>query len=233
MKLAIVQSNYIPWKGYFDLIRAVDTFMILDEVQFTKNDWRNRNRIKTQAGTQWLTIPVATSGRFGQSIAQTRVAAPWARAHWASVQQSYARATHFADYAPTVRELFEQAADEALLGRVNAIFIHGICHMLGIETPIVRAQDFASCGVRGDRVLSLCRSAGATHYLSGPAARAYMDVGAFQEAGIAVTFADYAGYPEYPQLHGAFDHAVTALDLLFNVGPDAVRYMKPLLAEGA
>jgi WbqC-like protein family len=228
-KIAILQSNYLPWKGYFDLIRAVDLFIILDDVQYTKNDWRNRNRIKTQAGVHWLTLPVVTAQKLHQTIDQTRIARPWARAHWLTVQQSYARARHFERYGPGVSLLFDQVADEPMLSRINAILLRGICSMLGINVPFAWSRDVPSEGRKGDRVLSLCRAAGATHYLSGPAAKSYLDLDEFRAAGIAVTFANYAGYPEYPQLHGQFEHAVSILDLLFNVGPDALTYMKPLL----
>jgi hypothetical protein len=219
----------MPWKGYFDLIRAVDVFIILDDVQYTKNDWRNRNRIKTQAGLHWLTIPVVSSQKFGQTIEETRIARPWASRHWLTLEQSYARARHFRDYGPGVKQLFEQVAEEPMLSKVNAILLQGICAMLDITTPIAWSRDFPSKGHRGDRVLSLCQAANGTHYLSGPAARSYMELEKFCDAGIRVTFADYSGYPEYPQLHGNFEHTVSILDLLFNVGPDAIYYMKPLL----
>jgi hypothetical protein len=227
--VAILQSNYIPWKGYFDQIRAVDLFIILDDVQYTKNDWRNRNRIKTQAGLRWLTVPVITSQKFGQTIEQTQVARAWVRKHWSTLHQSYSRARYFDQYGPVLQTLFERVADEPMLSALNSALMRSICDMLGITTPIVGSREFAREGRKGDRVLSLCQAAGATHYLCGPAAKSYMEVDKFAAAGIGVTFADYSGYPEYPQLHGTFEHAVSILDLLFNTGPEAVRYMKPLL----
>ena len=232
-RVAILQSNYIPWKGYFDLIRAVDLFIILDDAQFTKNDWRNRNRIKTEAGPRWLTIPVATAEKLGQRIEDTRVAQPrgtksWSDAHWSSLRQSYARAPHFATFGPPVRDLLNSLADEPMLSRINVTLLRGLCDMMGIHTPMIFSRDLAVSGRRGERVLALCQAAGATHYLSGPAARAYIEPRMFSDAGIELAFADYTGYLEYPQLHGAFEHAVSVLDLLFNVGPDAQAYMKPL-----
>jgi len=232
-RVAILQSNYIPWKGYFDLIRAVDLFIILDEVQFTKNDWRNRNRIMTPAGTRWLSIPIATAEKFGQSIEETRVARlsgnkSWAVAHWTRLAQCYQAAPCFAAFANPVRDLLLGLREEEFLSRINVTLLRGLCDLIGIRTPIVMSREFASSGRKAERVLSLCQAAGATHYLSGPAARAYLDPAMFAEAGIAVAFADYTGYPEYPQLHGPFEHGVSILDLLFHVGADALAYMKPL-----
>jgi hypothetical protein len=224
--VAIVQSNYIPWKGYFDLIRAVDAFVLLDEVQFTKRDWRNRNRIKTPAGARWLSIPVVSKGRFIQAIDETEIAEAWADKHWTALQHSYARAPHFQAMAPRIQVLYEQAAEERLLSRANFILVSGICHLVGIATPIHWSRDFLTHGIKTDRLLSICTAIGATHYLSGPAGRAYLETDKFRECGIDVSYADYSGYPEYPQLYPPFDHAVTILDLIFHVGDDAVRYMK-------
>ena len=227
--LAIVQSNYIPWKGYFDLIRSVDEFVLLDEVQFTKRDWRNRNRIKTPQGTKWLSIPVVSKGRFTQAIDETEIADPWVERHWAALRHSYGRAAHFGDIAEPIRRLYDEAAAETLLSQVNFRLITGICALLGIKTPIRFSREYPSHGHKTDRLLSICLAAGATHYLSGPAASAYLEIEKFAEGGIAVTYADYAGYPEYPQPHGPFEHGVSILDVLFNTGHDAPRFMKRMV----
>jgi len=227
-RVAIVQSSYIPWKGYFDLIRSVDEFMLLDDVQFTKRDWRSRNRIKTKDGLAWLTVPVQTKGRFTQSIRETRVSdATWGDRHWQTIQANYARAPFFRDYAPCFEALFRQPASE-FLSEINHAFITAISRALAIETPIVWSSDYAARDGRNERLIDLCRAAGATAYLSGPSARDYLDEDAFAQAGVAVEWADYSGYPEYPQLYPPFEHAVTALDLLFCTGPDARRYLKGL-----
>lgn len=228
-RVAILQSNYIPWKGYFDIIRAVDLFIVLDDVQFTKNDWRNRNQVKTSAGAKWLTVPVATAGRPDQTIDATRIARSWTRRHAETLRQAYARAPGFAAMWPPISALYDTAADEPMLARVNAIFLRGLCQLLGIATPFVPARDLGREGRKAERVLALCQAVGADLYLSGPAARAYLDPVSFETAGIELRFADYSGYPPYPQLHGPFMHQVSALDLLFNAGADAKRYMKPLL----
>jgi hypothetical protein len=225
-RVAIIQSNYIPWKGYFDIIRAVDEFVFLDDAQFTRRDWRNRNRIKTPNGTIWLTIPVVTKGRYEQAIDETEIAEPWADRHWETLRMSYARAPRFAEFEPRVRALYEQAAAQTRLSQVNSLLIGGICEMLGIATRIAWSRDYPVQGAKTDRLLSILQAAGATHYLSGPAAKVSMELDKFAAAGIEVAFADYTGYPEYPQLHGAFEHGVSILDLLFHTGSDAINYMK-------
>ena len=225
-RIAIVQSSYIPWKGYFDLIRAVDEFVLLDDVQFTKRDWRSRNRIKTQHGPQWLTIPVMVKGRYTQRIRDAVVDdARWADEHWQRIKGAYARAPFFRDIGPVIERLYATATD-AHLSHINHHLLSGICRLLSIETPIRWSSDYALESEPTARLVGICRQAGATEYLSGPSARAYMDPSAFAAAGITLTYADYDGYPEYPQFHPPFDHAVTAIDLVMHTGPQAPRYLK-------
>jgi hypothetical protein len=225
-RIAILQSNYIPWKGYFDLIRAVDEFVLFDDVQYTRQDWRNRNRIKTPRGPQWLTVPV--KGRFGQTIAETVVAGPqWTRQHWRVIADNYREAPFLARY----REAFETAyldCREEFLSRINHRFLTMICGLLDIRTKISRSADYILGEGRTQRLVSLCRQAGATEYLSGPAAKDYLQPELFAAAGIGLRYVDYRGYPEYPQLYPPFEHEVSIVDLLFNTGPDARCYLKAL-----
>jgi len=225
-KIAILQSNYVPWKGYFDLIRAVDEFVLYDEVQYTKNDWRNRNRIKTQAGVKWLSIPVRQE-RLEQKISETRVAdSRWAAQHWKSIAGNYARAPHFNRYAEMVETWYSQAAACELLSDINALFIRAICATLGITTHITSSRDYELADDRVERLVGICKQASADTYLSGPAARGYLDETCFTEVGMHVEWMSYDGYPEYPQLFPPFEHGVTILDLLFNVGPEHAAFMK-------
>lgn len=225
-RVAIVQSSYIPWKGYFDLIRAADEFILLDEVQFTKRDWRSRNRIKTKDGLAWLSVPVQTRGRYLQRIADVEVADPsWGPRHWQAIRSAYARTPGFAAYAPRIEALYASPGTTSL-SRINHAFITTICELVGIDTPIRWSSEYTARDGRNERLVDLCLAAGATEYLSGPNARGYLDAERFAAAGIAVRFADYGGYPEYPQPYPPFEHAVTALDLLFCAGPHAVDYMK-------
>lgn len=225
-RIAIVQSSYIPWKGYFDLIASVDEFVLYDDVQYTKRDWRNRNRIKTPEGTRWLTIPVFVKGKFEQRVCDTIISDPrWATRHWRSLRRSYARAPWFDRYEHELDALYIGAGTDNRLSAVNYRFLAGLCGLLGIRTPLTWSMDYAVDGDRTARLVAICRQAGANLYVSGPSARAYLDCRQFDEAGIAVKFFEYGGYPEYPQLYPPFDHHVSIIDLLVQTGPEARRFM--------
>jgi len=231
-RVAVIQSNYIPWKGYFDIVNLVDEFVIYDSVQYTRRDWRNRNRVKTPQGLSWLTIPVEVKGNYHQRISETKVSdARWGRRHWRTLSHNYARAPFFREYRPWLEELY-LASEEVFLTAVNERFIRSICGLLGIETRISRSPDEEGDGDRTERLVQLCRAAEATEYVSGPTARSYLDEPRFARAGIAVTYMDYSGYPEYPQLFPPFEHEVSILDLILNTGPDARRYMKSFPESG-
>jgi WbqC-like protein family len=225
-KVAIVQSCYIPWKGYFDLIHSVDEFILFDDVQFTRRDWRNRNLIKTPHGLEWLTIPVAVKGRYHQKICETEISdAEWGSQHWASLGHNYAKAPFFELYRPVFEPLYRSR--ERSLSAVNHAFLRAICGILGIATRIAWSMDYRPLKEgKTERLVDLCKRVGASEYLSGPAARDYLEPGQFEAAGIALRYFDYAGYLEYAQRFGKFEHGVTVLDLLFNTGPEAPRYMK-------
>lgn len=224
--VAIVQSCYIPWKGYFDLVNAVDEFIIFDDRQFTRRDWRSRNVVKTPRGPIWLSLPTQTKGRYHQRIDETLVdGTAWREKHWRTLVHNYARAPHFADYAQRLERLYLES-DELKLSSINRAFIETICEAIGISTPLRPSTDYEAAGDRSERLVSLVLAAGATRYLSGPSARAYLDEELFARNGLEVAYFDYAGYAEYPQLHPPFVHAVSALDLLFSVGAEARRYMK-------
>jgi hypothetical protein len=224
-RVAIVQSNYIPWKGYFDLIATVDEFILFDDMQYTRRDWRNRNQIKTPHGPHWLTVPVKVKGRFEQTIRETEIQdTRWAQDHWKALQLNYARASHFKQLAGRFESLYLEPCTH--LSDLNGRFIKTICSYLGINTRITPASDYDVSGDKTERLVQLCLKAGASVYVSGPAARSYLDESAFHPHGMTVQWFDYSGYPEYPQLWGTFLHRVTVLDLLFNTGPEAPAFMK-------
>jgi hypothetical protein len=231
-RVAIVQSNYLPWKGYFDLIAGVDAFVLYDEVQYTKRDWRNRNRIKTASGLRWLTVPVEVKGRYHQRIDEVAVADPdWARSHLGAIEQAYADAPHLSAYRDVLRDGLTEAARHNRLSDVNRSLIELMCAQLDIDTPLLWSTDVDRQPLEGveprtARLLGLCLALGATEYVSGPAARAYVDVDAFSAHGVRVLWADYSGYPEYPQPHPPFEHGVSVVDLLLCAGPDARSYMR-------
>lgn len=223
MRIAIIQSAYIPWKGFFDLIGRCDEYVIFDSAQFVKRHWHNRNQIKTATGVTWLTIPVISKGRYEQRIDEVEIeAAPtgkgWADKHWRAIELSYARTAHFAPLAPMVRDWYAQAGAQKRLTDVNEIFLRGISDLLGLGTRIVRDDRYPAEGAKTARLLAISKAAAADAYLSGPSARAYFDEDMFRAEGIAAEWMDYGGYPPYPQLHGDFVHGVSVLDLLFNAG---------------
>lgn len=220
-RVAIVQSSYIPWKGFFDLIQSVDEFMLFDDAQYTRRDWRNRNVVKTKEGPAWLTIPVRATGNFHAPVRDIETDGhKWRETHWRTIAGSYTRAPHFADYAAVFEGLY-LGTSETKLSLVNRAFIEAICGILGIHTKLSWSMDYVVERGRTERLVSLCRQAGATTYLSGPTARGYMEEALFAEAGIALEFFDYSGYPEYPQFFPPFRHEVSVLDLLFQEGPRA------------
>lgn len=225
-RVAIVQSNYIPWKGYFDLINQVDEFILLDDIQYTKRDWRNRNKIKTPHGVVWLSIPVEVKGKYLQLIKDTRISDPeWNQRHWRSIAQNYSGAKYFHEYKDFFQELY-LGCDEIALSQINYRFLRAICAQLDIRTKLTWAMDYRPAKGRLERLISLCHQSGATEYLSGPSARSYLDEQVVDEAGIKVIWMDYADYPEYRQLYPPFEHAVSIIDLIMNEGSNAPRYMK-------
>lgn len=228
-KIAILQSNYIPWKGYFDIINMVDEFILYDDVQYTRRDWRNRNQIKTSTGLIWLSIPVHVKGRYDQKIKDTFVNDPsWSDIHWKAISLNYSKAPYFKDIAPILKELYDQAKTISKLSEINYLFIKKITELLEINTKITWSMDYSIISGRSERILDLCIQAGANEYLSGPAAKGYLNESIFRDAGISVSWMEYGGYPEYPQLYGpAFYHNVSIIDLLFNKGiADSKEYMQ-------
>jgi hypothetical protein len=224
-RLAIIQSSYIPWKGYFDLINSVDEFVLFDDAQYTRRDWRNRNRIKTSHGPAWLSIPVSSKGQFDAPIREIRVDdVEWASRHWRTIQANYARAAYFRKYSDLLEELY-LASGESYLCDINRRFLAAVCGILGIGTRLTWSWDYQLDEGKTERLVSICRQAAADVYVSGPSAASYIDPQQFRDAGIELVYFDYSGYPEYRQLFPPFEHRVSVFDLILNEGPDAPRYM--------
>ncbi len=226
-RVVILQSSYLPWKGYFDLVNLADEFVLLDDVQYTRRDWRNRNRIKTAGGVRWLTIPVVTKGRYLQCIDQVRVSdITWRDRHLLTINQAYARAPYYHSYSSWLRSLYLDV-DGSRLSEINRRLLEAVCEQLGITTRMTWSSDHGvEPGDPSERLAALVHAVGGQEYVSGPAARAYLRFEPFEQRGISVRFVDYGGYPEYPQIHGPFEHRVSILDLLLNVGDATPRYMK-------
>ncbi|WP_324675967.1 WbqC family protein [Hymenobacter sp. GOD-10R] len=228
-KVAILQSNYIPWKGYFDIIGSVDEFIFYDEVQYTRRDWRNRNYIKTAQGLAWLTIPVVQQERETQRIDETIVSdRKWAMKHWRTLAQTYARAANFHVHKEQFEELYA-GLTTVYLSEINAAFVRMICQVLGIQTKLSWSTDYSlPTGLdKTERLVRLVQAASGTEYLTGPAARNYLDEAQFAEANITLSWMNYEGYPVYRQLHSPpFAHGVSIVDLLFNEGEEASTFLK-------
>ncbi len=232
--VAILQSNYIPWRGYFDIMRRCDLFIVSDTVQYTKRDWRNRNSIKTPKGKLWLTIPVHNTPRSTTRIDEVQVADPhWPARHIETLQYNYRKAAAYAEVSPWLFALMQSLAGEQLLSRINTRLLVGIAEHLGIVTPIVQSSDVFPRDTlnaldKNARPLALCRAVGASCYLSGPAAKAYLDEQLLGAHGIDVAWMSYKGYPAYPQLWGDFEPNVSIVDLLLNTGARARDYFPSL-----
>ncbi len=228
--IAIVQSCYIPWKGYFDLIRRSDRFVLYDCVQYTTYDWRNRNRIKTANGLHWLTVPITYVSQT-QRICDTLCAdQPWQEQHWETLRHAYTKAPCFTEFAPAIEGLY-QSCDQRALSEVNQHFLTGIKALLNISTPLeLLKEQIDAQGDKTEKLVAICKHYGATRYLSGPSAKAYLDFPLFEKAGIEVEWMQYE-YPEYKQLHPPFTHEVSILDVLFNTGAEASRFSTSASAQ--
>ena len=222
--VAILQSNYIPWKGYFDIINSVDVFVFYDDVQYTRRDWRNRNQIKTPDGKQWLTVP--TNGHREHLIHQVQmVDAEWQKSHWSTLRQFYGKAPYFALYKDMLEDIY-LARQWTHLSALNQYVTRLIAQeILGSKTEFKDSRHYEATGTKQDRIIDLVIKSEASYYLSGPAAKDYLDENEFKKRGIGLRWQCYSGYPEYDQFFPPFEHGVTILDLLFHTGPDAAWFI--------
>ncbi len=216
MKIAILQSNYIPWRGYFNIISQVDAFVIYDEVQYTKNDWRNRNQLKSPSGLIWLTIPVKQNN-LDQKINETEVAnQTWRRKHINSIKLNYSKAPFFREHYDMIANLYE--GNEKLLSEINLKFIKGFCDILNIKTKLINSSDLKLEGDKNQRLIDACQKLNASSYLSGKAAQSYLDSDLFLKNNIKVEWMDYNHLSDYPQLYPPFNMGVSILDTILNIG---------------
>ena len=227
-KLAVLQSNYIPWKGYFDIIHDADEFIFYDEVQFTKNDWRNRNKILTPQGEIWLTVSVGMN-KIHRPILDVRMTnSVWQKKHFKTLEMAYHRAPFWKRYEEFLQFVYLER-QWTYLYELNRFLIEHISHdFLGITTKFTDSRDYPTHGTKHEKLLSLVKAAQADVYISGPAAKDYIIAEDYARAGIELVWKDYSGYPPYPQCSGGEDimhHNVSILDLLFNVGDEAPQYI--------
>jgi hypothetical protein len=219
VKVGVIQSCYVPWRGYFDLIRSVDLFVVYDDVQYSKGGWRNRNQLKLPAGLRWMTVPVRVS--LGQRIDEVEISndrKSWVEEHIRLLRDALSTAPYFSDaweiWSMATRQNYQR------LSQLNVHLLKSVCEYLGIRTPLVMSSDYPTHGESTARLLSLLRAVGATSYLSGPSAATYLDKGMFAADGIRLEYKSY-DYAPYPQLHGNFVGAVTILDLIANCGRES------------
>lgn len=224
-KVAILQSNYIPWKGYFDLIRQVDCFIFYDDVQYTKNDWRNRNKIKTPQGIRWITIPCGSN--LKRLIKDVRIDnIQWQKEHYKLLENTYLKSSFWHFYKPFIEEIYLRKKWKYLSELNQTIIMRISNEIFKVGAIFETSESYKLDSCKEARVLQLLDKAGATHYLSGPAAKSYLHEENFNERNITLEYIDYSGYPEYTQPYPPFEHAVTVLDLLFNEGPSATHFMQ-------
>ena len=222
--LVILQPSYLPWIGYFDQIRRADVFIYYDDVQFDKHGWRNRNRIKGPRGPVWLTVPVRHQNLTQRAILDVEIdnRQPWARKHVASLTQYYAQAPHTAGLVPELADLLLQPWQR--LVDLNIATIAMICRWLDLKRPIYRSSELGVGGDRNQRLVEICRRFSADTYLSGNAAKAYLDLDLFAMYGIAVKWQDFE-HPVYPQQHGEFAPYLSMVDMIFNAGTTSLSFI--------
>jgi len=224
MTVSILQSNYIPWKGYFDIIAKSDVFVIYDEVQYTKNDWRNRNQIITKQGVQWITIPVKQDS-LSQRIDQTEIFFEnWNKKHKSTITSNYSKAPYFKEVSELLFPLYENPSK--YLSEINLSFILAICSYLNIKTEIINSKNLQLTGDKNERLIDACIKLNASNYLSGPGAKDYLNLSLFENKGIKVDWMDYSNYPRYNQNTKEFEHSVSIIDVLFNEGKASRKFLK-------
>lgn len=219
MRVGIIQSNYIPWRGYFDFIASVDLFIFHDDLQYTKNDWRNRNRIKTPSGLKWISVPV-NYRQTTQLISETKIdySTKWWKAHINQIRENYQSAPCYAEAFSLINETL--CTELPTISELNICLIKNICRYLGIDTPMLMSSEFQPEGSKTERLISILSKIGADTYVSGPSAEGYLDKQLLHQSNIRLEYKTY-DYAEYPQQHGPFENGVTILDLIANCGQNS------------
>ncbi|MBT3504617.1 MAG: WbqC family protein [Piscirickettsiaceae bacterium] len=224
MKVGVIQSSFIPWRGYFDFIASVDAFVFLEDVQYTSCGWRNRNKIKTPKGTEWVTIPVMRGGKdLLIRDAKIDCSQGWIKRLQGSWTTNYGRSEFFNETVELLAEIETTRYEN--LSSLNIELTKRICDYLSITTPLIDSSDLSLEGTKTDRLIDLLKKLNATSYLSGPSADVYLDKEAFRRNGIRLEYKSY-DYEPYPQLWGPFEGTVMVLDLIANCGPDAKNHIR-------
>ena len=222
---AVLQPSYLPWRGYFHQIQKADVFVFYDDVQYDKHGWRNRNKIKTAAGPRWITVPVSARGNVvsGLPIHEVSIAGHgWAAKHLRTIEQAYAKAPHIDRCLSVIEPHLSRGLDN--LAELDIGLTMALAQELGIRAEFVRSSELGVSGDRMERLVGVLERVGATHYISGPAAQAYLDEGRLDEAGISLEYMAY-DYPEYHQLHPPYEPHVSIVDLLAMEGARAPSFI--------
>lgn len=228
MKCVILQPSYIPWRGYFHQVYKSDLFIFFDDVQYDKHGWRNRNRIKTPNGSRWLTIPIHSHGTLSQHTLIQDILICWDKAwndhHWEIIQLAYRNAPYFLQYARLLEAAYQKRMEH--LADFTIDLTIDLAKEIGISnTRFLRSSSLEGItGIKTERLINILTRIGATHYISGPSARDYIEEEKFQEAGITLEYMQY-DYPPYPQLYPPYDPNISIIDLLFMTGPQAIQYI--------
>lgn len=216
--LLITQSNYIPWKGYFDLLRSSDVFVVFDEVQYTKRDWRNRNKLICKSGPKWLTIPVKTKKKYNQKISETEVLNDnWVIDHLNFMENNYRKANFFDEYYPIIKKIIIDSQDK-YLSKINIRIIKNLLYLLDINVEIIHSSQFDLDEEKNDKLISICNQLNISNYITGPSALNYIDKKKFIDSNISLSIFEYKNYKQYKQLWDGFDHNVSIIDMFFNLG---------------
>lgn len=225
MKVLVTQPNYIPWKGYFDLIAKADKFVVLDDVQYTNRDWRNRNLIKTPQGTIWLNIPIIKKNKI--LIKDVLIKDfNWVNDHLNKIERNYKKSKYFDSIFPTLQEIYQGLTSKRLID-INIEIINFICKYLDIDTEISFSSDIKDKNFEKSlRILDICIENNATKYITGNKSKNYIDENLFKDKKIKIEFEGFENYPSYDQLWGLFNEKVSVIDLLFNEGPNSYKFMK-------
>ncbi len=225
MIAAVTQPEHLPWLGWFDKARQADVLVLLDNVQFKKRYFENRNRIRSSNGPVWLTVPVLTRGRSTQTIRQVEIdpTADWAPGQWKAIRLSYARAPHFERYASFLDEIY-LGRSWRRLSELNETFIRWGLERFGYRPKVLRASELGIQERASALLASICEEVGADCYLSGISGKDYLDESEFSRRGVCVRYQEFH-HPVYEQIHGEFEPCMSFLDLLFNEGPRAAEIM--------
>jgi hypothetical protein len=226
MKIAISQSNYIPWRGYFDAIAGVDCFVLYDEMQYTKRDWRNRNKILSNQKELWLSIPVEVKGKYFQKIKDTKTLdRKWIHAHLQSIKHAYSKSACALEVMPFIEDLYHTCHFD-FLSDINLHFLKGIMGYLEIDTRLESSSNFQLPEGKTEKLIHICKKLGASAYYTGPAAKSYMDEYQFIDNQIELNYWDNNNYPSYKQGNQGFVNFLSIIDTLFHTGKDTSKYMK-------